>query len=806
MLSLPQMAPPHNSDPRWSRLTAILCCVLLLGALCVLPISIVAEAALTEQAEIWVDDDYDAGTPGWNVTHFATLTQGLSVVAPGGTIHLYEGTYTGPFQIAKPGVHIEGMGAAANTVLHGNGGNYAVYITANNVTLTRLAVMGASVQGVRLASCAGDRIAECLIQGNGCAGVEIAAGQNHIIEANEIADNQSAGQALGVHVIQGASGVIVRQNVIRRHRDTLKQGAGVLIESGCSATQVLTNTLENNDFGVRITESTGSVIEGNTVTLSGLSGIHIQDAWASVVRDNQVSRNQGSGVMLVHQAPPESLTAELALVERNFCESNQAAGIYTRGGGHIRMQYNTCRANAMHGVAVESSYITLTANSLISNTLTGLRLYDLDPYTNQPITSVVAHGNTLAGNGARGLQSEMPGQVEATGNWWGVNTPTLGNEVVGNVAFQPYMTLSAQALPAAIAIGGEAAQVGAHIGGGGYKVLDGTAVRLQTSAGALESTGPLWTVGGQANTRLFSGSIAQWAVVTVTVDSAVVTTSVEFYDPTSQSADWALSFDGGPDPVCAGYNLAYSLTCQNTGSVKLHHVRITDTLPQGVWPMLDQSSPGAVYDAASRTVSWDLGVLDVEARTSLDLRLHTATSLNAGDVLVSVLVATADELAATQVQDAITVIACATPTPSFTPTPMPSATPKPSYTPAPTLTPTSTSVAPDTGALVGVVWVDVNRNAQRDADEPVWVGAQIELRKAQAEADTEPLATTWTGADGRYAFLSLAEGEYCLRLSPLTRYRPATSEWCGVLSAGATGAVDWPLIEGQVVALPFLCK
>lgn len=44
--------------------------------------------------EIWVDDDFNAGTPGWGVTRFDTVTSGIANVDPTGTVHVAAGTYT----------------------------------------------------------------------------------------------------------------------------------------------------------------------------------------------------------------------------------------------------------------------------------------------------------------------------------------------------------------------------------------------------------------------------------------------------------------------------------------------------------------------------------------------------------------------------------------------------------------------------------------------------------------------------------------------------------------------------------------
>lgn len=47
----------------------------------------------SEPAEVWVDDDFTNSTPGWSVTHFATIQEGVAAVADYGTVYVLAGTY-----------------------------------------------------------------------------------------------------------------------------------------------------------------------------------------------------------------------------------------------------------------------------------------------------------------------------------------------------------------------------------------------------------------------------------------------------------------------------------------------------------------------------------------------------------------------------------------------------------------------------------------------------------------------------------------------------------------------------------------
>jgi PKD repeat protein len=47
----------------------------------------------TCQDEVWVDDNYHSGTPGWNIDHFYHIQDGVERVSSGGIVHVMDGTY-----------------------------------------------------------------------------------------------------------------------------------------------------------------------------------------------------------------------------------------------------------------------------------------------------------------------------------------------------------------------------------------------------------------------------------------------------------------------------------------------------------------------------------------------------------------------------------------------------------------------------------------------------------------------------------------------------------------------------------------
>jgi len=91
--------------------------VVVLALVCSLA-SIIVQAgpSIAAEDEVWVDDNYNAATPGWGTTRFNNLKDGIDNVNPGGTVHVEPGTYeANDISINKP-LTITGAGAGVTIV------------------------------------------------------------------------------------------------------------------------------------------------------------------------------------------------------------------------------------------------------------------------------------------------------------------------------------------------------------------------------------------------------------------------------------------------------------------------------------------------------------------------------------------------------------------------------------------------------------------------------------------------------------------------------------------------------------------
>jgi hypothetical protein len=156
------------------------------------------------------------------------------------------------------------------------------------------------------------------------------------------------------------------------------------------------------------------------------------------------------------------------------------------------------------------------------------------------------------------------------------------------------------------------------------------------------------------------------------------------------------------DPFCIGWGQRYSIWVSNVGMVTLTNILLTDTLPYGSQPILEQSSPGArLYDGAN--VLWSIDALGPGQARQFELQLEVFSWVEAGQWLTNKVTLSADQLPYVAkshqalISKCVELKATAAARPFVMPTLDPTATPAPTRTPAalskPTLQPTPLSVS-----------------------------------------------------------------------------------------------------------------
>ena len=153
--------------------------------------------------EVFVDDDFNSGTAGWDVTHFSTIQQGINAVSTYGKVNVYPGTYAErltinkPLSLLGPNANIDPntqvRGAEAQVVFPAGLtlASSVITVTANNVTINGLLLDGsalpATLTGKGIES-KGDHNAYSfnIIQNMRAMGIHAQAKTNPALPSNDI--------------------------------------------------------------------------------------------------------------------------------------------------------------------------------------------------------------------------------------------------------------------------------------------------------------------------------------------------------------------------------------------------------------------------------------------------------------------------------------------------------------------------------------------------------------------------------------------------------------------------------------------
>ena len=139
------------------------------------------------QKYVWVDDDFDILTQGWNITHFNKIQNAINAVKEQGIIYVYNGVYHENIIINKT---ISLIGENRNkTIIDGNGSN-VVQITVDNVNISYFTFQnsGFNATGINVTSNY-NYIFASKIAGNDCSIRINDYSSNNAIIANNIIDN-----------------------------------------------------------------------------------------------------------------------------------------------------------------------------------------------------------------------------------------------------------------------------------------------------------------------------------------------------------------------------------------------------------------------------------------------------------------------------------------------------------------------------------------------------------------------------------------------------------------------------------------
>jgi parallel beta-helix repeat protein len=357
--------------------------------------------------DVWVDDNYCPACANdghqWGFDAFSNIPAGVARVRVGGTVHVLDGTYTQTVTISKR-MHLDGAGSATTSYIIGSGTGDGIHVNAaaDGTTIEgfniqnwkyginldgRLAnrLQGITVTNVAIEECASGGgitatfvnngyIADNVIHNDNGFGFDLNMGDNNTIIGNHIYDNNG----WGIRVF----GILVATNNTHIYQNNIHDvnWNGIHVGQGSVGTRVMTNTVSTTNR-----------------TVSGDPG---QNMGGISMFDTSDTRVEGNTVSYVQNESGASFdTAGVAL---------DGSGLPTANQGAVIMN-NMIRNNVNNGIFVSN-----------------------DGYPAASVPQI--HGNSIICNDRFGYYSRnVAAAADGIGNWWGRNTPTIGNLAVKDI-------------------------------------------------------------------------------------------------------------------------------------------------------------------------------------------------------------------------------------------------------------------------------------------------------------------------------------------------------------------------------------
>ena len=538
---------------------------------------------------------------------YKTIAKGISMVYPGGTVHLLSGTYTGT-------------------------GNVNVNIS-SNITI------------------AGENRDSTIIDGQSANRIFIiSSGYNVIISnitlKNGLANNDNGG------AIQNNGGTLTLNNCAFTSNKATRTGywdnndvyGGAIYNTGTLTitnsnftSNTVTSGSNNYAYGGAIYNSgtltiTGSNFTSNTATTYG--GAIINYGTLTITGSNFTSNTAYDGGAISNGDTGTSPTGSLTITGSNFT-SNTA----TSAGGAI-WTHGTCNVTG-------SNFTSNTANNSGGDTAKGsggaIRNWGTLTVTGSNFTwnSATTNGcaisnyqgtaninfNRIIGNGANDINAEYNGgasTVNAENNWWGSNTGASAGRITSangaSVDANPWIILKINASPTSILVGGTSSVTvdltwnSNNIQPTGGHVPDGT-VSFSGTLGSVNPTSGVM-VNGLATTTFTAGNTSGAATVSATLDGVTVSTPITLRPVANLGITQTVN-----SPVNVGNTVTYTVTVKNNGPNTAHNIRIQDIIPAGFTAV---TSLGSYSNGI-----WAITSLDNGATATLTIT-GTATSSMAG--------------------------------------------------------------------------------------------------------------------------------------------------------------------------------
>lgn len=262
---------------------------------------------------IYVDDDFNESTPGWNVTHFDKIQNGIDASIDFDTVFVYNGTYNENIKIGslvfEKKITLTGEDRDNTIILGATGGDAVITIPSRDAEVNGFTIDGNScaLEGIRVSELKQDitltnnRIIDCskgillmvttkrieisdnIISGSDFVGIELQES-----DSNDIYNNEVTGNKVGIKL-----SIASTQNSIYNNTVTSNDMEGIIIEGVLTTDNILTgNTITNNRDGIKLSSSSKNTLENNNIQNNDMEGLLLEFSNNNIIEKNNFIENQ----------------------------------------------------------------------------------------------------------------------------------------------------------------------------------------------------------------------------------------------------------------------------------------------------------------------------------------------------------------------------------------------------------------------------------------------------------------------------------------------------------------------------------
>jgi len=307
---------------------------------------------------IWVDNNYNSSTPGWQYDHFDNIQDGINAVAENGTVYVYNGTYYENVIINKT---IDLIGENRNgTIIDGSWSNDVLQVSKNRVLVEKFTIKncGNGRSGIVITS-SNNTILNCNFLNNHLYGIKFSfVSYNIVSNCNFLNNNYS------ILFYNSSNNIVTKNNI------SSNTVSGIIsVESSNNNTVSYCNIYSNKWHGIVVGSSCNkNIIKYCNIYDNGNTGIAIFDSCFNTITNCQLSYNWG-GISTLNDCYNSIYGCNI---------SDNTRGVYFWGSSSNIIEQCQIQSNKWEGIRFDSSTNNrVSICNVTSNNDYGIYLYSL---------------------------------------------------------------------------------------------------------------------------------------------------------------------------------------------------------------------------------------------------------------------------------------------------------------------------------------------------------------------------------------------------------------------------------------------